>query len=202
MTNCSYSSTVSAISSCIPMEIQRNNILRDIGIVFLSTLVALVLIKTGAIQNLLGATRAAGVVGSFIAGIFFVSIFTSVPATVALAELSLNHSLVLIALFGGLGALVGDAAIFRFVRGSVLTDVLHRSFENPEPGWFMRLFRHATFNWIIKVAGALIVASPFPDEIGLAMMGLTKMRTRVFIPLSFSLNFFGILVVGLIARAM
>ena len=183
------------------MGLQRSNVWRDMSIVFLSVLVAIILIKTGALRSLLGATQAMGFIGSFIAGIFFTSIFTSVPATVALIEISSSHSLFWTAFLGGLGALFGDFAIFRFVRGSVLNDLLHRSFQNSEPGWFARLFKPQRFRWITPFIGAIIVASPFPDEIGLAMMGLSKMRTRTFIPLSFLLNFAGILVMGLVARS-
>ena len=184
------------------MELHRNNLLRDISVVFLSVLVALVLIKTDAINSMLGATRAAGFTGSFIAGIFFVSIFTSVPATVALAELSLHHSLYWTAFFGGLGALAGDIAIFRLVRGSVLSNLLYRSFQNKESGLLMRFFRHKTVGWATKILGAIIVASPFPDEIGLALMGLTGIPIRTLMPLSFLLNFAGILAVGITARSI
>jgi hypothetical protein len=46
----------------------------------------------------------------------------------------------------------------------------------------------------------LIIASPFPDELGLMLMGLSKTNTKVFILLSFVLNFIGILVMGLLLR--
>jgi len=61
----------------------------------------------------------------------------------------------------------------------------------------LRLFR-----WSMVLFGALVIASPLPDEIGLAMMGLSKVKTLLFIPISFSLNAFGILIIGLIARTL
>ena len=48
--------------------------------------------------------------------------------------------------------------------------------------------------------GALLIASPLPDEFGVALMGLAKMPTSEFVPISFSLNFLGILVIGVLAR--
>ena len=184
------------------MGLQRSNVWRDMSIVFLSVLVAIILIKTGALRSLLGATQAMGFIGSFIAGIFFTSIFTSVPATVALIEISSSHSLFWTAFFGGLGALCWDFVIFRFVRGGILNDLLHRGFQNPNPEWFVQLFKPRPLRWITPFIGAIIVASPFPDEIGLAMMGLSKMSTRTFVPLSFLLNFMGIFVMGLITRSV
>jgi len=47
-----------------------------------------------------------------------------------------------------------------------------------------------------------VVASPIPDELGLAMMGLSKMRTSLFVPVSLVMNSAGILLVGLVARAL
>jgi len=46
------------------------------------------------------------------------------------------------------------------------------------------------------------VISPLPDELGLAMMGLSKMKTSLFIPISFILNSLGILAIGLITKLL
>ena len=50
--------------------------------------------------------------------------------------------------------------------------------------------------------GALIIASPLPDELGLAMMGVARIKLRVLIPISLVLNFAGIVLIGLIANAL
>ena len=64
----------------------------------------------------------------------------------------------------------------------------------------MKILHLKFFKWLIPFMGALVVASPLPDEIGLAMMGFSKIRTSLFIPISFLLNFLGILVIGFIAK--
>ena len=66
----------------------------------------------------------------------------------------------------------------------------------------LAIFRLKCFRWLTPLIGAIIVASPLPDEIGLALMGLSGLRTAMFLPLSFILNFFGILAVGLAVRAV
>ena len=43
--------------------------------------------------------------------------------------------------------------------------------------------------------GAIIIASPFPDEIGVSLMGISKMKTYQFILISFLLNAIGIFLV-------
>lgn len=51
-------------------------------------------------------------------------------------------------MFGGIGALFGGLFIFRFIKDGI-------------PVKF--------FGWLISFIGALIAASPLPDEVGLAM---------------------------------
>ncbi|TSC96114.1 MAG: Uncharacterized protein Athens071426_288 [Parcubacteria group bacterium Athens0714_26] len=182
------------------MDNHRNNLIKDAGVIFLSVIVAIILVKTQAIENLLTATGGLTIVGSFIAGLFFVSIFTAVPATVALAEIArAANSVLLVALIGGLGAMLGDLVIFRFIKNNLAEDLFYLIKKSRSKRFFLifhlRLFRRLTI-----LLGALIIASPLPDEIGLAMMGLSKLKTYIFIPLSFILNSSGILVIGLIAQ--
>lgn len=177
------------------MNSKNGNLFRDLAVVVLSIAIAVVLAKTGALESLLTATRQSKIIGSFAAGLFFVSIFTVAPAGVALAELARHNSIFLVALFGGLGALAGDFLIFRFVKDRISEDLLRLVKKNR----FRRLkmiFRLKFLRWLTPLIGAFIVASPLPDELGLMLMGFSKMNSAVFIPLSFVLNFLGILVLG------
>jgi uncharacterized membrane protein YdjX (TVP38/TMEM64 family) len=45
------------------------------------------------------------------------------------------------------------------------------------------------------VLGAIIIASPLPDEMGVGLMGISKLKTSQFILLSFVLNAIGIFIV-------
>lgn len=180
---------------------EKNNIMRDLGVVALSIIMAIVLAKTGALEGILTSTKEWTVLGSLIAGIFFVSIFTAAPAGVVLFEMAATNSIWVVALFGGIGALIGDLLIFRFIKDSISEDI-HWLMRKTKQERLLAIFRPKLFKWIIPFIGALIIASPLPDEAGLAMMGLTKMKTAVFIPISFSLNFLGILIIGLFAKGM
>lgn len=178
---------------------RKTAIYKDVGIICLSILIAVILAKTGAIKELLTATKEAEIIGSLLAGMFFTSIFTTAPATVALAEIAQSSSIFLVAVFGGLGALIGDLIIFRFIKNHISEDIAY--FVGKSKSERIRsIFHFRIFRWLIPFLGALVVASPLPDEIGLAMMGLSKMKTRIFIPLSFFLNSAGILIIGLIAK--
>lgn len=183
------------------MENQKSNLMRDLGIIILSIVIAVILVKTGVLKELLISAQELKFIGSFVAGIFFVSVFTAAPATVVLAEIAQSNSIFLVAFFGGVGALVGDLVIFRFIKSRLSDDFLYL-IKKSKSERLASVFRLKIFRWLTPFIGALIVASPLPDELGLTMLGLSKMRTSLFIPLAFLLNFLGILVVGLIVKVL
>lgn len=131
---------------------------------------------------------------------FFTSIFTTTPAIVTLGAIAQSSQSVLpVAIFGGLGALCGDLIIFRFMRDRLGEDIT-RLIKNSGNGRLRSIVRLKFFRWLTFFLGALVIASPLPDELGLAMMGFSKIKTSLFIPVSFVFNFLGILVIGLIAK--
>lgn len=179
--------------------------LRDLFFVILSVVFAVVLIKTPMLETILHQNLGSHELGSFISGIFFTSVFTTAPATVALAEIAKSNSILLTALFGALGALLGDLFIFRFVRDNVAQDFEFLFKEIKKERRWLKLHHrwgelHA-FKWLVPLLGAICIASPLPDEIGLTILGLSKMKTWVMALLTFVLNFFGILLIGLVAKA-
>ena len=170
------------------MEKHKNtSIVQDIEIILFSVLIAVILAKTGAVKELLTATKEAEIVGSFLAGIF-VSIFTAAPATVALAEIAQSNSILLVAVFGDIGALIGNLIIFRFVKNHISEDITYL-INKSKTKRLTSVFSLRSFRWLVPFLGALVVASPLPDEIGLTMMGLSKMKTALFVPLSFFSQF-------------
>ncbi len=70
--------------------------------------------SSDAIQNSINSVGDLGYLGALITGVFFVSIFTVVPATVILFDLALSHDSIMVALLAGVGAVAGDYIIFRF----------------------------------------------------------------------------------------
>lgn len=182
-------------------KIRENYFFRDLSIVVLSVVIAAILIKTGILHNFIASTQGVKLIGSFIAGLFFTSIFTVAPATVALGEIARANSLLWVVLLGGFGAVFGDLVIFRFVKNTLNHD-FSILLKHSAPQRLLAVFKMKYFRWFFAFLGALVIASPLPDELGLAMMGLTKVKMAIFIPLSFALNSFGILIVCLIARAL
>ncbi len=173
--------------------------MKDLAIIAFSVIIAILIVKTGVLKTILVSTQEMRFMGSFVAGMFFVSIFSAAPATVVLEEIAQSNSVFWVAFFGGIGALVGDLIIFRFIKDRLAEDFL-QLIKKTRSERLVSIFRLKLFKWLVPFFGALIVASPLPDELGLAMMGLSKMKTSLFIPLSFFLNSLGILIIGIIAK--
>ena len=181
---------------------RENFILQDMAIIALSIIIAIILARTDVLITILTSTQELELLGSFIAGLFFTSVFTTAPAIVTLGEIAQANSLVPTALFGALGAVIGDLIIFRFVRDK-LSDHLLKIIKHEGMGKRTRvLLRLKWFRWFTFLAGGLIIASPLPDELGISLLGFSKMKTFLFIPLSFTFNFAGILLIGLAAKAL
>ncbi len=181
---------------------EKKAILQDIAIIFLSVLIAVILTKTKILTGILTSTKELKLLGSFIAGMFFTSVFTTAPAIATLGEIARVNSIFLTALFGSIGAVVGDLIIFRFVRDK-LSEHLMELIKHEGGGKRIKaLFRLRSFRWFTALVGGLIIASPLPDELGISLLGCEKMKTSRFIPLSFIFNFIGIFLIGLIAKAI
>lgn len=174
----------------------------DVLIIALSIGAAVLMLQTNVLVTLLTSTKEMEFLGSFIAGLFFTSVFTTAPAMVALGEIAHANSILPVIIFGALGATIGDVIIFRFIRDHFSEHLFelaqHRStFRRMRALLKMRIFR-----WVSFFVGGLIIASPFPDELGIGLLGFSKMRTFWFIPLSFVFNAIGILMIGLIAQTL
>ena len=175
------------------------NLRRDLGMIALSIFIAVILAESGAIAKLVSYSASLEVFSSFIAGIFFTSVFTTAPAIVALFEISQTTPILHVAFFGALGALVGDLVIFRFFKNRISEDMvmlLSRSGRLK----LKYLLKISYLRWLMIFVGGLIIASPLPDELGLMLMGFSKLDSRSFGILSFVFNFLGILAIGYFAR--
>lgn len=177
-------------------------LLQDLGFVAISIVIAIVLVKTDVLVGVLTSTRELEYFGSFLAGLFFTSVFTTAPAIVTLGEIAQMNGVWATALFGAMGAVVGDLVIFRFIKDRLSEHVAQlRGARSPKVCVRM-CFDLRMFRWITFLVGGLVIASPLPDELGVSMLGMSKMRMAVFIPVSFVFNFLGILAIGLIATAL
>src|SRR3989344_1307496 len=174
------------------MAVRKIHLMRDFGIIAFSIIIAIQMVQTGFLNNLLDNSQGFRILGSFLAGFFWTSVFTVAPATIALAEIAHANSILLVALFGAIGALLGDLIIFRFVKNNLSEDIMYLIQKNKKERW-LAIFKLKIFRWLTPFLGAIIIASPLPDEIGLMLLGISKTNNKIMIPISFTFNFIGIL---------
>ena len=122
---------------------------------------SIALAKLGVFEYVINLSKSHLIIGAFLVGIFFTALLTTPIAAVAFYDLAQAGSPVfVIALFGGLGAVVGDLLIFRFLEygmGDEITLFLKQHVRG-----FKRLVRYRAFSITLIFLGALIVMSPLP----------------------------------------
>jgi len=167
----------------------RRDLANDIAFVFIGAVFALLLSQSGAISWLVNALGNQ-IVASFVAGIFFTSVFTIAPSSVALASIS-GVPLSTVALWGALGAMCGDLILFFFIRDRFADDLM-ASLKPSVVKHILGSFHLGFMKWLSPIVGALIIASPLPDEFGLMLLGLSKTKVSLLVPIAFVMNFLGI----------
>lgn len=190
---------------------------RNLILLTISFFVAYYILRSGGVVSLIQGLSNFGYPASFVAGLFFSYGITIAPATAALFNLGQTFNPFLIALIGACGTVISDYIIFRFVRDRLLDEIKLLSKEiksvtKPISHLFfweelrIRLWnaisRSRVWNLLIPVIAGLIIASPLPDEIGVALFGAVKFNPKKFVIIAYLLNFFGILAIAYSTRVI
>jgi uncharacterized membrane protein YdjX (TVP38/TMEM64 family) len=179
----------------------KKRLVQDALIVVISILLAIVFAQSPYIEVIVSWADGYYIFAAFLVGIFFTSAFTTAPAIAILAKLTLAYNPWVVAIAGGLGALLGDLIIFSFIKNHVREDVGYL-LSKAKSRRIRHILEHRFARWSLAFLGAIIIASPLPDELGLAMMGLSNVRTSRFIPVSLAFNTLGILLIAFIAHSI
>lgn len=174
---------------------------RNLHLCLLGVALALVLSQIELFRLWLVGLHGYGYLGAFLAGMLFVSTFTVATGVVALFYLAANLKPLEIALIAGLGAVVGDYIIFRFIKNGLKEELLEIFKEVDKKSRLKRLFHSRHLSWTLPVIGGIIIASPLPDELGVGLLGISEVKTYQFLLLSYLLNFAGIFLVVSAAAA-
>jgi len=129
-------------------------------------------------------------IGAFIAGFFVISTFTAVPSLAVLLTLNEAIDPLVLSLIAGTGGACGDYLMMRYFRSEM--DELLRVSKLKRHKVLNKIIRAKLFHWIGPLIGALIIASPFPDEIGITLLGISKLEMKKFLFLVFFLDTIGI----------
>jgi hypothetical protein len=165
-----------------------------------SIFLAYLVFQSGILDLVLMRTHEAELISALIAGFFFTSLISTAPAIIALGTIAIGggEPLWLIALAGGAGALVGDLILFMFLKAHI-ADELYKLTLHPRGQRLKKLIHLRSVRWLLGFIGAVIIASPLPDELGLALMGVSRVRLWLLAILSFVFNAIGIYIIGLVA---
>ncbi len=163
----------------------------DVIMIAIGVLFAIIFVKTGLIDFFVYLFRDYYILASFVAGIFFTSAFTLAPSSVALVHIAENSPIRDVVIWGGLGAMCGDLILFFFIKDRFANDLM-KTIKPKTMRHILYSLHFGFLKWLSPILGALIIASPLPDEFGIILLGMSKVKTVVLIPISFIMNMFGI----------
>lgn len=152
------------------------------------------LVKSGYLNNLVEAALPLRFVAEFLAGIFYTSFLTAPIAVATLLVIAGTNNPILTALLAGVGAAFGDLVIVTLFRRNLSKDVDIISHEL-HLRWVDNFLKKWKLDFITPLIGAIIIASPLPDELGLLLLGASKLKYYQVAILTFVLNTAGILLI-------
>jgi hypothetical protein len=182
-------------------ERKRSELAVNVCMVAASVFLAIVLARSGAFAALITATEGVRILGSFVAGFFFTSVLTTAPAIVAISLIAQSEPLPVVVFAGSLGAMLGDVALFSLLKQEAFSDFMHL-FSHPKHRRLAKLFRTKLVCSLLALAGMVVIASPLPDELGLVLLGASRISVHLLAPISFVFNALGILVIAFVGRAV
>lgn len=180
---------------------------RNLIIFFVSIVIAYMIVKSPVTDRLIENLKNFGYAGAFAAGSMFTYAFTTVPASAVIYKMGSYLHPLPVALIGAFGSVLSDYVIFHFVRTKLLDEIklLTSEIQNlarPISSLpltkeiiyliWKRIFRMKHLRILIPVVAGFIIASPLPDEIGVAIFGAAKFEPKKFVVIAYFLNFAGI----------
>ena len=151
------------------------------------------LLDTVIVQTLMQNIINLGYLGILLTGVLFVSFFTAAPAVALLLNFSDIYNPLVVSLIAGVGAMIGDLIILRFAEDKIGRELKPIAKKMKLIG-FINLLHKKKFKPITATLGAIIIASPFPDEAGIALLGLSRISTMQLMLITYLLNTIGIFV--------
>ena len=171
------------------------------ALIIISILIAYGLFLLPAFERFILGLGEWSYLGAFFAGILFVFTSTVATAVVVFHILGEVMSPWTIGLIAGLGALLGDYLIFMLIRRYIAEHTKRLAKSIHASSWF-RFAKSKHFDWILPLIVIIIVALPFPDEVGMALLGISKIKPYQFIILAFVLHSITIALIAMTGQVM
>lgn len=173
----------------------------DLSFIIVTIIVAFMIVQTGTLGDFLKFFNSMAYLGVFVAGFFFTSAFTTAFAIVTLGAFAHEIPLILLALIGACGAVLGDYILFRFMKDRIADDISY-FISAKKRKKIATFFTSGVFRFFVPSIAAIIIASPLPDELGVSLLGISKTNSKLIFVISFLFNAVGILLIGYTAKAL
>jgi hypothetical protein len=166
-------------------------LLEDILMISAGIVIALFFVKSGLLDSIIDISQGYYFFSAFLAGVFFTSAFTLAPSSIALIHIAQNSPIDGVALFGALGAMCGDLILLFFIRDRFAEDIM-KVMRPSTVKYILKSLHFGFMRWLSPLLGAVIIASPLPDEFGITLLGMSKIKLGIFLPIAFIMNALGI----------
>lgn len=154
------------------------------------------ILKSGILNNLIEVLLPVRFLAEFVAGFLYTSFLTTPVALAMILILAQDSNPIILALLGGLGASLGDLIIVKFFRSKELSSDVDLAAHELHLNKINKFLSKWNLEFITPFLGALAIMSPFPDELGLMLIGASKLKNSQIFLITFFLNVAAILLVA------
>lgn len=174
---------------------------KNLSFLVLGLVAGILLYKSELFRSIILDLGFLGYLGAFLAGLLYDSTFTVATSIAILLILADKIPLLLLTLIATCGAVLGDYLMFRFVKDGLIEELkpVAKLFEyeiGKKRVLFIKHLVHSRyFHWTLPVVAAIMVGSPFPNELAIIILGAAGVRTRSLLSISLVFNFLGIITI-------
>lgn len=158
-------------------------------IILIATFLAAFAVARLGYLDAIAATAAGAnqIVYAFIAGALYSFSFTAAFAVILFSNLTLSQEAVWpIAVIAATGGLVMDLTLLRFIKGFLSEELTGHTKRVVE-----RVVHIRPIRFLMQFLGAIIIASPLPEEIGLTLLGISHLSFWRIVWVTYTLNIIG-----------
>lgn len=149
--------------------------------------VAIFILDSEIVQSLILRLTPIKYVAEFVAGMFYTSLITTPISIAMLASIAETSNIYFIAAVGGLGAVCGD-----FLLMNVFSKLSREIKIKKKPKIIKKIPAY-----FLRVIGIFCLILPVPDEVAMALLGISKIQIKTFILIVYPAKAMGILLVTL-----
>lgn len=172
----------------------RKELYKLLAVFAVGICIAIVVWQFSLLEEILSFLLHLGPLGPFISGILFAFGITIPTGGFLLSSIAETQPVAYVALWAGFGCAAGDFLFFYIIKNIRKRFLKKKKADHTNSiSLLLSRIEHSPLGrFLLPIIGAVIIASPLPDEIGVALLGISHMKPSYFFLLSFALNTSGI----------